>query len=702
MGTLSNSSIPEGTVQSQTGEPILNQQQQRHTDHAMLITMHFTPQMLGPSTLGSLEQETLLADGLGGFYMMTACGVPTRTYHGWVRSRTPPVNRDLSWIMPLESVQTVGRSTEFYSYEMTPGYFVGKGIHRLSGCELEYGIPTQTYFDIGVHFKRTTAVLQDSGTLGYFYEISNATTCSLQLGGLFSARDMHAVRHKPPKFIYEHKDHGLHLQDEEGHHLHIQLYGLNRDIQWTNLREQQLYFRAEKERGEPCEDHVCESTLLREQLDPGHHRFALLISDAIFVGDPWEALHVEQERRKLIIQTAFQTSGLQDDVVATLTLAADAFLVQRASSGGHSVIAGYPWFTDWGRDTMIALSGLTLTTGRFGEARSVLSTFLKHVNVGLLPNHFSDDGTGAGYNTADATLWLFIALERYLDATNDTTYITEILPVLKGILEFHIAGTQFGIALDPTDGLLCAGEPNVQLTWMDVKIHDWVVTPRHGKAIEICALWINALAIFIRFSEATSNDPIFTEQCNTILKQAETSFSKFWDVENLCFYDYIDPSGTPNTQLRPNAIIALALPHTPSTSQQRQKTLDLARTHLVSPFGMYSLSPDDPQFKAKFTGSQLERDAAYHQGTVWAWPLASFLELLWKETHSKEEVLSYMQPTLNHLFEAGLGSISEVFEAESGQPKGCPFQAWSVAEFLRIYALACKPGTFETNMNSKQ
>lgn len=667
----------------------------------MLITMHLTRQTLGPSTLSSLEQEILLTDGLGGFYMMTASGVPTRKYHGWVRSRTPPVNRHLNWIMPLESIRTAGRSTEFYSYEMTPGYFIGKGMHRLSACHFERAIPTQTYFDLGVHFKRTTVVLQDSGTLGYFYEVSNPSTLSLELGGLFSERDMHAVRQSVPQFTAETKDHGLHLWDEEGGHLHVQIYGLNGQMQSPEFRAQRLHYRAEKERGEPDEDHTSEAALFRGELPPGQHRFALLISDSTFEGDPWQALKAEQGRRQHSVQRAFETTGVQDDVVATLTLAADAFLVRRASSGGHSIIAGYPWFADWGRDAMIALSGLTLTTGRFGEARSVLSTFLKHVNFGLLPNHFSDDGNGAGYNTADAALWLFIALERYLDATNDTAYITEVLPVLKDILESHITGTQFGIAFDPKDGLLRAGEPKVQLTWMDVKIQDWVVTPRHGKAIEICALWINALTIFIRFAKSAAYNATFTARCEAILRQAQSSFSKFWDAEKLYFYDYIDPSNTPNAQLRPNAIIALALPHTPSTSEQRQNALDLALTHLVAPLGMYSLSPNDPQFKAKFTGSQLERDAAYHQGTVWAWPLASFLELLWRETSDREKVLLYMQPTLTHLFEAGLGSISEVFEAESGQPKGCPFQAWSVAEFLRIYTLI-KSGTFKRDGHSNE
>lgn len=635
----------------------------------------------------SLTQEYLLTDGLGGFHMMTPALVPTRKYHGLAHSHNPPVERDLPWIMPLETLRVADQEASLYTFEMTPGYFVGRGWDFLMDCQMEALQPVHTFQVFGATVQRTTVMPQSSGALCYLYEIITPHDAEMTFEGLFSDRDMHGTRSKLPELQFEASEGTLQTHYGDGRGVRVQFHADAFETLPLAVSPQQLFYRIEQERGEPCEDVVARTPMYRIHLPVGKHRFALVVSASNWNGNPWEAAQQEAERRQNLVQQAFEASGVQDDTVATLVLAADAFLVHRQTVDSMSVIAGYPWFADWGRDSMIALSGLTFPTGRFEDARGILTTFLKYQRRGLVPNNFWDDGKGAGYNTVDGALWLFVALERYIDATRDLDFARAHFETLKEMVQHHIQGTDFSIQLDAEDGLLNAGEKGVQLTWMDVKIRDWVVTPRHGKAIEICALWLNALTIFLRLSEQLGQQDDFTKQCQDLLEKGRASFAQFWNPEKNYFFDYITREGHKDDAIRPNALIALALPHTPSTPEQRRAALKTAAALLVTPVGTYSLAPTEQEFKPNFTGAQMVRDAAYHQGTVWAWPLGSYLELLWKETGDRDLLNASMRGLKNHLLEGGLGSVAEVLEAKSLTTKGCPFQAWSVSEFLRIYTL---------------
>ncbi|MFC6665210.1 amylo-alpha-1,6-glucosidase [Deinococcus radiopugnans] len=345
--------------------------------------------------------------------------------------------------------------------------------------------------------------------------------------------------------------------------------------------------------------------------------------------------------------------------------------MRRTNPAGTSVIAGYPWFADWGRDAMISLTGLTLLTGRFAEARDLLDTFLRSVRRGLIPNHFHEDGQGAGYNTVDGALWLAVALERYVAASGDLDFARKALPQLRELLIWHLRGTDHGVRSDASDGLLLAGEAGVQLTWMDVKIEDWVVTPRHGKPVEIQGLWIAALGAEKRLSEAVGEQPELTEAW----AQARGSFGQLWDGQ--AWADVLDADGPLDLSVRPNAAIALALPDTPATPEQVEAAVRQTETELLTPLGLHTLSPRDPRYRGNYGGPQVLRDAAYHQGTVWPWPLTAYLELLLSrgEVAQARAALTGLS---GHVWEAGVGHVSEVFSGDTLTPGAAPSRrgAW--------------------------
>ncbi|MBB6099314.1 glycogen debranching enzyme [Deinobacterium chartae] len=639
--------------------------------------------LFGHETVRDLTREYLLGDGQGGFHSMSAAFVPTRKYHGLAVSHNPPVQRDLPWLMPLETLEVAGKSASVYALEVAPGHFEGRGRDFLTEVSFEGLLPRFRYRALGVTFERRVMMPRGAGALVYLYDVHAPEGVRVRLEGLFSDRDMHAVNAALPRLEWAAGDY-LEARYGDGRGARVRLAGPAHPLA-PAVREQRLHYRAEAERGETCWDVVARADLGELSLPPGRSRFALTVGGLregeVWDGDPWAAWNAEVARRECLVERAFAASGVADAVVATLALSADAFLVERRAVAGHSIIAGYPWFADWGRDAMIALPGLTLPTGRHAEARSVLATFLRYQRAGLLPNNFWDDGAGAGYNTVDGALWLFVALERYLEASGDWAFAHEQLPVLREMLACHVRGTEFGIRVDPADGLLLAGERGVQLTWMDVKIQEWVVTPRHGKAVEICALWIAALSVFGRICARLGEPDDFA----ALRKQATGSFGKFWNPGREYYFDHIRPDGTPDAALRPNALIALALPDTPVEAGQFVAALRTARRELISAVGSYSLAPGETGYLPDFGGPQILRDAAYHQGTVWAWPMGSYLEALARAGAEPEDLRREWSGLLAHLSEAGVGSVSEVFEAATLVARGCPFQAWSVGELLRVY-----------------
>jgi predicted glycogen debranching enzyme len=369
-----------------------------------------------------------------------------------------------------------------------------------------------------------------------------------------------------------------------------------------------------------------------------------------------------------------------------LVLAADQFIVGRElpdEPGGRTIIAGYPWFGDWGRDTMISLPGLTLVTGRYDIARRVLRTFARLVDRGMLPNRFPDEGGQPEYNTVDATLWFLEALRACYAAADDDTLLRDLFPVLSAIVEWHARGTRHNIHLDPEDGLLYAGEPGVQLTWMDAKIDQWVVTPRIGKPVEINALWYNALRSMAGFSRQLGQP---ADRYRRMAERARAGFTRFWNEGLDCCYDVLDGPDGPDASLRPNQLLAVSLFHSPLDADQQRSVVDVCARHLVTSHGLRSLTAEDPAYVGRYGGDQRQRDGAYHQGTVWAWMIGPFVNAHLRVYGDPERARSFLRPLIQHLADHAVGSISEIFDGDPPfAPRGCIAQAWSVAEVLRAW-----------------
>jgi predicted glycogen debranching enzyme len=379
--------------------------------------------------------------------------------------------------------------------------------------------------------------------------------------------------------------------------------------------------------------------------------------------------------------------------VRQLLLAADQFVVTRAGNGsdttsGTTVIAGYPWFSDWGRDTMIALPGLALATGRHDIAASILRTFARHVDTGLLPNRFPDAGEAPEYNTVDATLWYFVAVHQYLHASQDLSLARELLPTLIDVIDWHSRGTRHGIRVDTDDGLLRAGEPGVQLTWMDAKVGDWVVTPRIGKPVEINALWCNALLILSDL-HARLDDASGAQHWAKRANQAVHSFAqRFWNPAEGCLFDVVDVPGqdSPDASLRPNQVIALGLPHELLSRDRQRAALAACERALLTSCGLRTLATGDVAYNGRYAGDVQHRDGAYHQGTVWPWLLGAFARAHLRLHGDIPRARSYLEPLALHLHEACVGQVSEIFDGDPPHhPQGCFAQAWSVSELLAAW-----------------
>jgi predicted glycogen debranching enzyme len=412
---------------------------------------------------------------------------------------------------------------------------------------------------------------------------------------------------------------------------------------------------------------------------------------------PEQAIASDIERRERLLSIAHPKA--QSGPVAELVLAADQFIITpagrvedaaRAHAAGdevRTIIAGYHWFTDWGRDTMISLEGLTLATGRHNEAGWILRTFAHYIRDGLIPNFFPDGENEGLYHTADATLWFFHALNRYLEVTNDRATLNLILPKLREIIQFHLRGTKFGIHVDAADGLLMQGAEGYQLTWMDAKVDGWVVTPRRGKAVEINALWYNALRLTEKWLREQGDDVEAHKVAEHAARARDSFNKKFWFAQGGYLFDVIDGEGGNDSACRPNQLFAISLKNPILDEDRWKQVLDVAKNKLLTPVGLRSLSKDHPDYKSKYFGDLRARDAAYHQGTVWAWLVGPFVDA-WLKAHPEDRLgaRQWLESFVPHLSEACIGSISEVFDAETPfTPRGCIAQAWSIAEILRCW-----------------
>ena len=405
-------------------------------------------------------------------------------------------------------------------------------------------------------------------------------------------------------------------------------------------------------------------------------------TDARNTGDVDAIEQDEIKRRQALIDAA----GLDGGLAKQLVLAADQFIVKRGA--GNTVIAGYPWFSDWGRDTMIALNGLALATNRPDIARTILAEFSRHISEGMLPNRFPDEGEQPEYNTVDATLWFFEAIRAYADTTGDYEFVREALyDKLVDIIEWHIIGTRYNIHVD-SDGLLYAGEPGVQLTWMDAKVGDWVVTPRTGKPVEIQALWYNALCVMGDLAKRFENPERHTAYIDHAAIAKASFNGQFWNEAEQCLYDVVNGHDKDGS-VRPNQIFAVSLPHSMVAADNARKIVDKVQAELLTPVGLRSLSPKDPKYAPIYLGSPLERDGSYHQGTVWGWLIGGYVDA-YRRVHSDDaraaaHVRDVLANFTAHLSENVVGQVAEIFDADPPhRPRGCGAQAWSVAELLRV------------------
>lgn len=648
-------------------------------------------------------REWLVTNGLGGYASGTVSGVPTRRHHGLLIAALPA---------PMGRVMMLNRLSERI---LAPGGVSGRlgGLERggslkipaagsLVEFRLEAGLPVWRYRVGPALIEKRILLPHRQNTVHVTYRLlegAESARVSARIG--LNIRSHDAPVSSPLK-----RPHTLSMTDDrfEVHAgadcpvLRLRLWGARPYMALSPGTTSGVYHRIEAGRG---------YSDTGDFWTPGAFRFDLRAGREVTLGasaepwdtflalDPQEAQTAELFRRERLIEAA--PSDLRTGLGAELVLAADQFLITPASrvadearkeaEGGEAltVIAGYHWFTDWGRDTMIALEGLTLTTGRALEAGSILRTFSRYVRDGLIPNYFPDGQNEGVYHTADATLWFFHALGRHVEATGDRATLRFILPTLFDIIDHHRRGTRFGIGVDPADGLLRQGAEGYQLTWMDAKVDDWVVTPRRGKAVEINALWYNALRLLEGWARAEGHGRE-ADEASESADRARDSFNKrFWNEAAGCLFDVVDGEGGDDPAVRPNQIFAVSLDHPVLEQSRWGAVLETVCSTLLTPLGLRSLAPGEPDYKPQYHGDLRSRDAAYHQGTVWGWLIGPYIDA-WLRVHpgDGEGIGDILDGFEAHLNEAGVGTISEIFDAEAPYvPRGCIAQAWSVSEVLR-------------------
>lgn len=624
-------------------------------------------------------REWLVTNGIGGYAAGTISGALTRCYHGLlVAALDPPLGRTLM-LVQLDATASYGGASFRLATHRRLATAPGPAGHLLlERFRLEGTTPVWTYALADARLELRIWMRPGHNTTYLRYRLLCAQEpLTLHLAALVDHRDHHGnTRAGPLACTVEPAPHGLRISAVPGA---APLF-LTSDrahavpaLAW----ETGFLLAVEQERGLPhIEDHV-RAARLTVTLAPGEQ---VLVAASAAPGASLDAEAMWAERAGYERALLARLGPDADPAVAQLALAADQFIVDRA--GGKTVLAGYHWFSDWGRDTMIALPGLTLPTGRPEVAASVLRTFVRYVDQGMLPNRFTDAGEQPAYNTADATLWLFEALCAYHTATGDAALLRELFPALREIIAWHERGTRYGIGVDPADGLLRCGEGDSQLTWMDVRVQGWVVTPRHGKPVEINALWYHALRVMADFARRLGVPDATYEAA---AERVAAGFARFWsDALGHC-YDVIDTPHGHDPTLRPNQIIAAALPHSPLDAARRRAVVDVCARHLLTSHGLRSLDPRHPDYRGRYAGDVLARDGAYHQGTVWAWLIGPFALAHLRTYGDRAATRALLTPLLLHLGDAGLGTVSEIFDGDPPHtPRGCVAQAWSVAALLQV------------------
>jgi predicted glycogen debranching enzyme len=648
-----------------------------------------------------VPREWLITNGLGGFASATITGEITRRYHGLLIAALPPPHGRMVVFNDLEIYIELAGSGGGVSLRER-GKFID--------FALTTGLPSWRYELDGMIIEKSIVLPSGHNLVHSTLRLLSAEhSVRLRLRPFINFRPLEAAVSEPIASSYAITARGSLYEIAAGPDqpiLRLTMIGGEEPLFVADGgSRRECVFSAEADRGYDSRGWEWSPGYFRVELAKGGSTCLIAGTEpwhTVLALDPEEARRFELERRHRLIAMAHPM--VRQNFAAELVLAADNFVITpigriadlaRAHAEGddvRTVIAGYHWFTDWGRDTMISLEGLTLATGRASEAGWILRTFAHYVRDGLIPNMFPEGRNEGLYHTADATLWFFHALHRYLDQTGDTVTLKLLLPILKNIIHKHLAGTRFGIHVDPADGLLTQGAEGYQLTWMDAKVGDWVVTPRRGKAVEINALWYNALRLTAEWLALVGDEE--ADEIAARAATAQASFNRrFWCDKGGYLYDVVDGEKGDDAAFRPNQIFAISLDHPVLDPARWKSVVTAVQERLLTPMGLRSLAPGDPDYKPNYSGDLRARDAAYHQGTVWAWLIGPFI-VAWLKTHPGEQEIArgFLAGFEPHLTQAGIGTISEVFDAEAPfTPRGCIAQAWSVAEVLRSWVKTAPP-----------
>lgn len=656
--------------------------------------------------VSATQREWIVTNGLGGYGCGTISGVLTRCYHGWlVAALNPPVQRTLLLAKLDEVVEYGGVSYPLSCDRWSGGTTTGHGYRNLERFHLEGTTPTWTYACADALLQKRIWMQKGENTTYVQYRLLRASApFFLRIKALVNHRDHHHTtdsHHGPEAWKIETRSHPRGLKVlAAGCETPFYLFSTKGKLQPFYKWYQHYFLTTEKYRGLPHLDDHFHCASLRTTLNPQETVTVAASTEAFPNLDERSALsdRTRYEKSLLVQQSLsdidFTEQAIPPSYIQQLLLAADQFIVARTVTNpsetkpteGKTIIAGYPWFGDWGRDTMIALPGLAIATGRSAIARPILQTFARYLNQGMLPNAFPEVGSEPGYNTVDAILWYFEALRVYVNATDDNALLEELFPALENVIDWHLKGTRYNIHLDQADGLLYAGEVGAQLTWMDAKVNDWVVTPRIGKPIEINALWHNALQCMAEFCDRLSHP---SDDYLALSQFTAASFGKFWHGEKGHCYDVIDGPEGNDPALRPNQLFAISLRHSPPLSVAQQKSVvDKCAQELVTSHGLRSLSQSHPNYTGTYGGNQLKRDGSYHQGTTWGWLIGPFVEAHYKVYRDKATAHLFLESFGRQLQSGCVGTLSEIFDGDTPFiQRGAFAQAWSVAEVLRVWQL---------------
>lgn len=650
-------------------------------------------------------KEWLVTNGRGGYASAAVSGACTRRYHGLLIASLPaPLGRFVMWNHLSEEIKLADRKLIRLGGSTTLSDFSAG--ERLGEFRLESGIPVWRYEIGDVRLEKRIVMPHLQNTVYVNYRLTAASeNVRLRLRPSVHFRPHESAVDQP--FVNPYgvtsRDDLIEIHSGDAPRLRMRVVAEHDSFVLDGGSVRILEYPTERSRGYAHQGELWSPGYYRVDFTEGQE-VTLVGStedwDLLTAIDPQAALETEQKRRERLLAQAMRDGGTtpaDDAFAAKLVLAADQFVIrpatrpkdmavaQAAGDDARAIIAGYHWFTDWGRDTMISLEGLTLVTGRHAEAGYLMRSYGRYVRDGLIPNMFPEGETEGLYHTVDATLWYFHALQRYLEYTEDWNTLLGLLPTLESIVGHHIRGTRFGIRVDPEDDLLTQGALGYQLTWMDAKVGDWVVTPRRGKAVEINALWYNALKLLEAWQIRAENQAA-AKRLATRAERARTSFNRrFWHSAGNYLFDVIDGEHGDDAALRPNQLLAISLDHPVLDPAHWKPVVETVTAQLLTPCGLRTLSPGHPDYKRTYDGDLRARDAAYHQGTVWPWLIGPYIDA-WLRVYPTEpqnafEILKGFEA---HLYDACVGSISEIYDGESPyNPRGCIAQAWSVAEVLR-------------------